>query len=51
MPRSTFRDEEAAGVEAGSHGGRGVNHARLIGPLEGAFLWMPLHCIERVAVG
>lgn len=46
-----FRDKEAGSVEAGSYGRSGVNHAWLIYPLKGAFLWMPLHSIKWVAVG
>lgn len=47
----TFRYKEASRVETGSYGGEGVNHAGLINPLEGAFLWMPLNGIKWVTVG
>lgn len=49
--RVTFGDQEAGGVEAGSDGGGGVNHPRLVDPLKGAFLRMPLDCVEWVTVG
>lgn len=47
----TFRHKEAGRVEAGSYSREGVNHAGLIDPLEGAFLWMPLNSVKRVTVG
>lgn len=51
VPRVTFRDKEDGSVEADSYSRGGVNHTRLIDPLKGAFLWMPLHCIKWVTVG
>lgn len=47
----TFRDEEAGRVEAGSDSRDGVNHARLVDPLERTFLWVPLHGVEGVPIG
>ena len=47
----TLWDEEGGGVEGGSDGRPQVNHARLVHPLEGALLWVPLHGVERVPIG
>lgn len=46
----TLRDKEAGRVETGLDGGGGVNHPRLVDPLKGTFLWMPLDGIERVTI-
>lgn len=46
----TFGDKEACGVEGGLDRRAGVNHPRLVDPLKGALLRVPLHGIEGVAV-
>lgn len=47
----TFRDKEECGVEGGLDRSAGVDHARLVDPLEGALLRVPLHGVEGVVVG
>lgn len=45
----TFRDKEECGVEGGLDRRPGVNHPRLVDPLEGTLLRVPLHSVEWVA--
>lgn len=47
----TFRDEEERGVEGGLDRSAAVDHPRLVDPLEGALLRVPLHGVEGVVVG
>lgn len=47
----TFRDKEECGVEGSLDRRAGVDHPRLVDPLEGALLRVPLHGVEGVVVG